>query len=106
MFALLDRISNDPDSRIVIPAGVLAQVWRDGSRQVRLSRLISSSQSIVNELDEERAKSVGVLLGVSGTTDVIDASVVICALQHGQVVITSDPDDLRALAPRLAVQAI
>ena len=106
MLALLDRISNDPDSRIVIPAGVLAQVWRDGSRQVRLSRLISSSQSIVNELDEELAKSVGVLLGVSGTTDVIDASVVICALQHGQVVITSDPDDMRALAPRLAVQVI
>jgi hypothetical protein len=106
MLALLDRVSHDPESKIVIPAGVLAQVWRNGSRQARLSRLITSRQSIVNDLDEEQAKAVGILLGVSGTADAIDASVVICALQHSQVVITSDPEDLRVLAPRLAVQAI
>lgn len=106
MLALLDRIANDPESKVIVPAGVLAQVWRDGSRQVRLSRLVSSSQSIVTDLNKEQAKAVGILLGVSRTADVIDASVAICALQHGQVVITSDPDDIHALAPRLRIQAL
>jgi hypothetical protein len=37
------------------------------------------------------------LLASSGTGDIVDAHVVVCARRAGQAVITSDPDDLRRL---------
>jgi hypothetical protein len=39
----------------------------------------------------------------SRTSDITDAHVVICAARAGQAVVTSDPDDLRALDPGLAL---
>ena len=48
-----------------------------------------------------RARQAGQLCGVTGTSDVIDASVVLCAREHGHTVVTSDPDDLRRLDPKL-----
>jgi hypothetical protein len=50
------------------------------------------------------ATNVGRLLAASGTSDITDAHVVICARRSGQRVVTSDPGDLRALDP--AVQPI
>ena len=64
---------------LTIPAGVVAQVWRDGRRQARLARLLASSDVEVEALDEMRARAAGQLCGVRGTADVIDASVVLCA---------------------------
>jgi hypothetical protein len=43
------------------------------------------------------------LLAASGTADVVDAHVVVCARRAGQRVATSDPDDLRRLDPSLDV---
>jgi len=40
---------------------------------------------------------VGRRLAASGTADVIDAHVVLCARRAGQAIVTSDPDDLRTL---------
>jgi hypothetical protein len=40
---------------------------------------------------------------VTRTSDVVDASVALCARAAEQVVLTSDPDDLRRLAPEIAV---
>jgi hypothetical protein len=37
------------------------------------------------------------LCGARGTSDVIDATVVLCARARGHRVVTSDPDDLRRL---------
>lgn len=43
----------------------------------------------------------GVLCGVRGTSDVVDASVALCARERAHAVVTSDPGDLRALDPGL-----
>jgi hypothetical protein len=85
---------------IAVPAGALAQVWRNGRKQVLLARLIAKPEVEVVPLDDERARAAGQLCGVRGTADVIDASVVLCARERGHRIITSDPEDLRALDPR------
>jgi hypothetical protein len=51
----------------------------------------------IEPLDDERARAAGQLCGVTRTSDVIDASVVLCARSHRQGVLTSDVDDLRRL---------
>jgi PIN domain nuclease of toxin-antitoxin system len=83
--------------RLAAPAGVVGQVWRDGRRQVRLARLLGSDLVEVVPLDDERARAAGQLCGVAGTRDVIDASVLLCARERGQGVLTSDVDDLERL---------
>ena len=86
-----------------IPAAVLGQVWRDGRRQAVLAGLLNHQGSRTVPVDETTAKAAGILCGRTGTKDVVDASVVVCALLHGDTVLTSDPDDLRRLAPDLRV---
>jgi hypothetical protein len=83
------------------PAGVTAQVWRHGGRQAKLARFLHA----VDEIDftPEAARTVGSLLGASQTTDVIDASVVALAAP-GDVVVTSDPDDLLNLIKALGIR--
>lgn len=87
--------------RLATPAGVVGQVWRDGRRQARLARLLGSDLVEVESLDDRRARAAGQLCGVAGTSDVIDASVVLCARERGHAVVTSDLDDLRRLDPSL-----
>ena len=41
-----------------------------------------------------------ILCRISGTTDVIDASVVLCARARGHRIATTDPDGLRRLDSR------
>ena len=91
---------------IAIPAGVVGQVWRDGRRQVRLVRLLASDVVLLEALDDLRARQAGQLCGVSGTSDVIDASVVLCARARGHSVVTSDPIDLQRLDSKLPVIAV
>ena len=86
-----------------IPGAALGQVWRDGSRQAVLAALLSHPGSRTVPVDESTAKAAGVLCGRAGTKDVVDASVVVCALLHGDDVLTSDPDDLVRLAADLRV---
>ena len=93
-------------AKLVVPAGVIGQVWRDGARQVRLARLLGSSIVVVEPLDDRRARAAGQLCGVTGTRDVIDAAVVLSAREHDLPVATSDPDDLRALDPKVRLVAV
>jgi hypothetical protein len=46
-------------AQLVVPAGVLGQVWRDGARQVRLARLLGSPIVTVESLDDRRARAAG-----------------------------------------------
>lgn len=76
--------------------GVIGQVWRGGTgRQVMLARLLPGIATV--PLDDELGRRAGVLLGRTRTSDVIDAAVVLLATD-GDLVLTSDPDDLRTLA--------
>lgn len=104
--ALLDRILAAPGAIVHIPAGVLAQAFRDGPRQVRLRRLLKSSRAKVVALDEQTACVAGMLLGMRGGADIVDAGVVVCARRYRQPVVTSDPDDLRRLAPELPLSVL
>ena len=91
---------------LLVPAGVVGQVWRDGTRQARLVRLLGSSTCEVVALDDAMARAAGQLCGASATSDVVDASVVVLARRRGSRVITSDPGDLLHLDPKLDVVAV
>ena len=88
---------------IVVPAGVVAQVWRDPSRQVRLARLLNAEDVVIADLDLELARAVGRLLAARDASDVIDASVAVLARQYAAAVVTSDADDIRRLSPETRV---
>jgi hypothetical protein len=78
----------------VVPAAVLAQVWRDPARQARLALVLRGCR--VESLDELQARRIGVLARVTATADVVDLSVAEGALRRGDVVLSSDPGDLVA----------
>lgn len=82
-------------SKPLVPAAVLAQAWRGGP-QPMLSRLLKGCR--VEDLDELGARAAGVVCGRSGTSDVVDASVVVIALRLRARCVTSDPADLDRLA--------
>jgi predicted nucleic acid-binding protein len=88
---------------VVVPAGVVGQVWRGGGRQVRLARLLNARDVLVEPLTDAAARAAGVLCGTGGTTDVIDASVVLIARRHGATVVSSDRVDLEALDPTIPI---
>jgi len=91
---------------ITVPASALAQAIRRPERQARLARLVRQPTTDVVSLDRVDATNVGRLLAASGTSDVVDAHVVICARRAQQPVATSDPDDLRRLDPNLELLTV
>ena len=105
VLVLLAR-GRETGSRVTIPASALAQAVRRPERQARLARLLRQPTTDVVPLDRVDATNVGRLLAASGTSDVVDAHVVICARRARQPAVTSDPDDLRALDPTLRVVTI
>ncbi|HLI43966.1 MAG TPA: hypothetical protein VKU92_05805 [Acidimicrobiales bacterium] len=88
---------------VVVPAGVIGQVWRDGARQVRVGRLVNATGTVIEHLDLAVAKSAGALCGRAGTSDVIDATVVLGARAHRARVVTSDRADIARLDPAVRV---
>jgi len=102
VLVLLAR-ARETGARVTIPATALAQVVRAPARQGRLARLVRQPITDVVPLGRVDATSVGLLLAASGTTDIVDAHVVICARRAAQQVATSDPGDLRVLDPNLRV---
>jgi hypothetical protein len=75
-------------------AGVVAQVWRDGRRQALLARALGGVRVV--GLGSGDARTIGELLGRSGTTDVVDAHVALL-VEDGDRLLTSDVDDLSRL---------
>ena len=81
--------------------GVVAQVWRGGSgRQASLARLLPGVDVV--PVDAALGRRAGMLMGRAGTTDVVDACVVLLA-GDGDDIITSDSDDLSGLAAAAGV---
>ena len=79
-----------------VPAPVLAQSWRGGGRQALLARLLAGCD--VEALDDGQARAVGSLAARAATTDIVDVCVVEGAIRRHDLVVTSDPDDLQAIA--------
>lgn len=75
--------------------GVIGQVWRGGARQALLAKLIPGLEIVA--VDRQLGERAGVLLGRTRMKDVVDAALVALAAD-GDVILTSDPDDLAALA--------
>jgi len=93
--------ARETGARVTVPSTALAQAIRQPERQARLARLVRQQTTDVVALDRVDAINVGRLLAASATADIVDAHVVICARRSQQQVVTSDPDDLRALDPTL-----
>jgi len=93
------RVAADDASTVQVPAGAIAQAWRDGRRQALLSRALAHCDEV--PLDGLGARAAGLLCGRTGIADVIDASVAITVVglaQHDDVaIITSDPGDIQRL---------
>jgi hypothetical protein len=86
----------------VTSAGVVAQVWRGGpGRQAQVARLLRGVSTVA--IDEHDAHRIGLLLGAAGTSDVVDAALVLLS-GDGDEVFTSDPEDIAHLAEAARLQ--
>lgn len=75
-------------------SAAVAQVWRGGGRQARITRFLSSDLVTELPLDPEAARRIGVLAAAVGSKDVVDGHVALIALDRDAVVLTSDPGDI------------
>lgn len=89
---------------IVVPAIVVGQAWRDGRKQARLARLLRTCEIEPTEL--ETAKAAGVLCGQAGSSDVVDATVMVTAIAHRANIVTSDHKDMTDLAKACGARPI
>ncbi len=89
----------------VTNGGVVGQVWRGGARRARLAAVLRATD--VRPLDERLGRAAGELLRSTKTADVVDAALVLLAVD-GDDVVTSDVDDLQLLlaATRVHVEIV
>lgn len=88
------RIAREARLTITVPAVAVAEWWR-GQEGIS-SRLLDGI--VVEPLTRELAMAAGEALARTGGANAPDAIVVESAAQRGDVVLTSDPDDLEVLA--------
>jgi hypothetical protein len=80
----------------VTHGGIIGQAWRGrGPKQARLATALNHLD--IQSLDDALGRAAGELLALSRRSDVIDAALVLLT-EDGDVVATSDPDDLEPLA--------
>ena len=103
MLWALHKRALDRGLRPTVPAGVLAQAWRGGP-QAELSRLLHGCR--FEALTEAASRAAGAACARSKRRDVVDASVVVGALVREDVIFTSDPDDLAAVASALGKRLV
>ncbi len=92
----IHHLAMEEGREIFVPAIVVGQAWRDGRRQVLLGRLLRTCE--VEPTMAETAKAAGVLCGKAGSSDVVDATVMVTALAHRAIIFSSDDDDLAKLS--------
>jgi|SRR6185312_5443994 len=89
------RLAQRRSRRLVVPAPVLAQVWRS-SQNARIGQFLALV--FVEPLSAALARQVGELLGRAGLSDVVDGTVVVGAARRGDEIVTGDIDDISRLA--------
>jgi predicted nucleic acid-binding protein len=80
--------------KAVTSGAVVAQVWRNGPRQVNLSRTLTGIEVV--PIDDFSGRRVGQLLAHARTSDIVDGHVALL-VDPGDRLFTSDPGDLRHL---------
>jgi len=95
LWALIKR-SAERNADLHTTHPVLAQVWRQPTRQANLARALRYFD--IHPLDESVA--VGRRLAVSNTADVVDAHLAVVAESLGTFILTADPDDMSKLNGR------
>jgi predicted nucleic acid-binding protein len=84
------QLAHDERRTITVPAAVVAEWWR--SRTDLRDSILASVR--LEPLDDALAKLAGQALAATGSSNAIDAIVMASAAQRGDVVYTSDHDDL------------
>jgi hypothetical protein len=78
---------------------VVAQVWRG---QADLARFLRGVE--VPDTTHARGRAAGLLLAATGTADAVDGGLILLA-RDGDRILTSDTDDMTALADAAGVRA-
>jgi predicted nucleic acid-binding protein len=88
------KVAATKNGDVLVPSTALAQAWRGVAKQAMLARAIENC--VIVSFDDV-AKAVGELCGRTRTRDICDAHVALVASLRGDVLYTSDPDDLEPL---------
>ncbi len=97
------RVAQQRGMDLRTSAIVLGQVWRNPEgRQARLARLLHAVDA--RSVDAQMGRRAGVLLARSGTSDPIDATVVLVA-ESGDRILTSDQGDIARLVAASGIRA-
>lgn len=95
LWALIKRATERGDE-LHTTHPVLAQVWRQPTRQANLARAVRHFE--IHSLDE--SVTIGRRLAETETSDVVDAHLAVVAERLGTFILTADPDDMSSLNAR------
>lgn len=101
-FAAVVKAAYEKGETLRTTEAIVAQVWRS-SRQANLAAALSAME-VWDTFGSGRR--VGELLAESGTSDPIDAHLVLLARASNESVLTSDPDDIELLAELAGVRTV
>ena len=96
------RVLQQQGTPIRVSSAVVGQVWRDGRKQANLARVLAGVG--IEALGQDDGRRIGELLAVAAATDVVDAHVALMAA-HADLILTSDPGDIRRLLQARGVSA-
>jgi hypothetical protein len=96
------RVLQQQGTPVRVSAVVVGQVWRDGRKQANLARVLAGVG--IEALAKDDGRRIGELLALAGTADVVDAHVALMAA-HADLILTSDPGDIRQLLQAREVSA-
>ena len=93
----------------LVPAPVVAEAWRGGSRQANLARMLAGCQ--IEDMTADQARLVGELAGRADHEDVVDVAVAqAAARREGDVILTSNESHIRkiikATGKRIRIESV
>jgi hypothetical protein len=96
------RVLQHQGTPIRVSSAVVGQVWRDGRKQANLARVLAGVG--IEALGKDDGRRIGELLAQAASADVVDAHVALMAA-HTDLILTSDPGDIRQLMQARGVSA-
>jgi hypothetical protein len=96
------RVAQQEKMPVRTSAAVVAQVWRNGTLQANLARVLAGVDTA--GLDSATGKSVGEVLALSSTADFVDGHLGLI-VQSGDTVLTSDSRDIKKILKARRVNA-